>query len=164
MRITKIISTAIVKSRLIIKVLGLGSKDIQTVYNITPFGIDSNPVSGLRAIWARTESMEDRILLGVLFEHAIAATGEIRLYSTNENGTIVFSLHLKNDGTCEFGGNADNLVRYSKLNDGLQSTKTGINIELGKIQSAISSLGGLYFKSDIDININAAKINNIKTS
>lgn len=164
MRITKIISTAIIKSRLIIKVLGLGSKDIQTVYNIAPFGIDSNPVSGLRGIWAQTESYEDRILLGVLFEKAIAAVGETRVYSTDADGNVVIAMHLKSNGTVEIGGNSDNAVRYSKLNDGLQNMKSDINTELVKIQVAISGLGGSYVNTPISLNINDSKINNIKTS
>ncbi len=164
MRLTKVISTTITKGKLIIKVLGLGSKDVQTVYNIAPFGIDSNVNPGYRGIWAKTDNQEDRILLGILFEQAISAPGEIRLYSEDDNKNEVFSLHLKKNGTCEIGGNVDNAVRYSKLDEALQSAINDINTELDKIQTAITSLGGTYLKSDIELDISDSKINNIKTS
>lgn len=164
MRITNIISTAITKGRLIIKVLGLGSKDVQTVYNIAPFGVDSNPSKNYRGIWARTENAEDRILLGILFERVLSQAGELRLYAENSSGSEVFSLHLKNNGTAEIGGNVDNAVRFQKLDDGIKSMVSDLNTELGKIQSAITGLGGTYAKSDVALDISAAKINNIKTS
>lgn len=164
MRLTKIISSAIVKGRLIIKVLGFGSKDVQTVNSVQPFGIDSNPNKNYRGIWARTESAENRILLGILFERATAQPGELRLYAENDAGTEVYSIHIKKTGICEFGGNADNAVRYQKLDDGLQSAISDLNTELGKIQAAISGVGGTYAKSDVELDISEAKINNIKTS
>ena len=164
MRITKIISTAVTKGKLIVKILGLGSKDVQTVYNVLPFGIDSNPVPNLRALFDRTDSLEERILLGIILENAIAQSGETRIYATNSSGADVFSLYLKNTGIAEFGGNSDFAVRYGKLNDGLQSLKSDINGELDKIKTAITSLGGTYTKTNVSVDITAAKINNIKTS
>jgi hypothetical protein len=164
MRLTKVISTAIVKGRLIIKVLGFGSKDVQTVSSVQPFGIDSNPIDGYRGIWARTESAENRILLGILFERATAQPGELRLYAENDGGTEVYSIHIKKNGTCEIGGNADNAVRFQKLDDELQSFKSKINTELSKIQTGITGVGGTYLKTDTTIDISQAKINNIKTS
>lgn len=164
MRLTKIISSAIVKGRLIIKVLGFGSKDVQTVNSVQPFGIDSNPVTGYRGIWARTESAENRILLGILFERATAQPGELRLYAENDAGTEVYSIHIKKTGVCEIGGNTDNSVRYQKLDDGLQNAISDLNTELGKIRTAITRLGGSYTKTDVELDISEAKINNIKTS
>jgi hypothetical protein len=164
MRITKIISTAVAKGKLIIKVLGLGANDVQTVYNVLPFGIDSNPNKNIRGIWAKTDNLEDRILLGVLFERPTANTGETRLYSENTNGVEVFSLYLKNDGIAEIGGNADNLVRYKKLDDGLQSLKTKINTELEKIRVGLTGVGGTYTKQDVSVDISEAKIDNLKSS
>jgi hypothetical protein len=118
MRLTKVISTSIEKGKLIVKVLGLGSRDVQTVNNILPFGIDSNPNKNYRAIYSSTESLEDRILLGILFERALCAPGETRLYAENTGGEEVFSLHLKNDGTCELGGNTNYLTKYNELKTG----------------------------------------------
>lgn len=164
MRLTKIISTAIVKGSLIIKVLGFGSKDVQTVSSVQPFGIDANPNKNYRGIWARTESAENRILLGILFERATAQPGEIRFYAENDAGSEVYSIHIKKTGICEIGGNADNAVRYQKLDDGLKDVITDINTELGKIQSAISSLGGSYAMQTLLLDISNAKITNIKTS
>lgn len=165
MRITKVISSAITKGKLIVKVLGIGSKDVQTVYNIAPFGIDSNPVAGMRAIWAKTDNLEDRILLGILFEKATAESGETIVYSTNSSGIIQGKIYLKKNGDIEINGNADNAVRYSKLDDKLQSFKTDINTELGKIATAINAIvPGSYTPALLSIDISDAKIDNIKTS
>jgi hypothetical protein len=118
MIITKIISTAIDKGKLIIKVLGLGSKDIKSVYNILPFGIDSNPLKDYRAVYADTGTNGEKVLLGIVYTKVIAQVGELRLYSEDSNGNEVFSIHLKNNGTCELGGDSDNLTNYSKLKEG----------------------------------------------
>ena len=66
---------------------------------------------------------------------------------------------LKNDGTAEFGGNADNLVRFLQLDNGLQTFITDLN---AKLVTAFTALGGSW--PGTSLNISGAKIDEIKSS
>jgi hypothetical protein len=164
MTLSKIISTIVQKGMLIVKILASGSSDIKTVYNLLPFGIDSNPTKDYRAIYGNTDVKGENILFGVINKNVLTNVGEVRLHAENTSGNEVFFIHLKNDGNCEMNGNIDNFVRYQKLEDGLSNMVTNINTELLKIQTAISTLGGSYVKSDITLDISDSKIDNIKTA
>ena len=93
MILSKVISTTIEKGRLIVKILGFGSSDFKTPYNISPFGIDSNVTKGYRAIYADTENDGEKVLVGVLMKNAIAQVSETRLYSEDSNGLSTRHLH-----------------------------------------------------------------------
>ncbi len=116
-RISKIISTALIKGRLIIKVLRLGSKDSQTVYYTVPFGFDSNPNLEYRAVYANTGEKGDNVLIGIINNNAIASFGESRMFSNDLDGNEITSIHLTNEGIIKIGGEEDNMVRYSKLEE-----------------------------------------------
>ncbi len=116
-RISKIISTALVKGKLIIKVLRLGEKDVQTVNYSVPFGIDSNPNLEYRAIYAKTGEKGANILLGIINENVLASFGEIRIFSNDLDGNEITQIHLTNEGIIKIGGEDDNMVRYSKLEE-----------------------------------------------
>lgn len=118
MKISKIISSAIVKGKLIIKILGSGKSDIQTVFNILPFGVDSNPNKKIRAIYSGTESLEDRILLGIIFERPDTNPGETRIYAEDSDGNEVIAFYFKNDGSVEMGGNINFLTKFNELKIG----------------------------------------------
>ncbi len=164
MTIAKIISTAIYKGRLIVKVLGLGKSDVKTVYQILPFGIDCNPTKNYRAIYADTTVKGEKVLIGVVNNDILTEAGELRLHSENSNGGEAIYLHLKSNGNFEINGNSDNLVRYLKLNEGLSDMVTKINTELGKIQLAIAGIGGAYTKTNVSVDISDAKINELLTN
>lgn len=164
MILSKIISSTITKGRLLVKVLGLGSSDIKTVYQLLPFGIDSRPVKNYRAVYSDTGIKGEKILIGVINNNVLTGIGEIRIHSEDSSGNEVLYVHLKSDGNCEINGNNDNLVRYLKLDEGLSNMAGDINTELGKIQTAIIALGGTYAKSDIDVDISDSKIDELLTS
>lgn len=147
----------------VVKILGLGNTAL-TADECAPFGIDSSPVQNMLAVYAETEEAGDQVLIGYLNKDVLAAPGETRLFSLDpSNGSLSFYAWLKNDGTMELGGNADNLVRYTALNDGLADQKNKLNTELTKIQAAITALGGAYVKEDITVDITGSKIDEIKT-
>lgn len=151
MRLTKIISSVIKKGITVIKVLGYGSKDVQNVTNIAPFGIDANPLPGYRGIYADTGSKEDKVLIGVIFEDAIAQPGELRLHSENDSGDEVASFYLKKDGKVEansvddhtintdknislnsgedikLNGDSDNMMRYTNMKNAFDTLKNDFN-------------------------------------
>ena len=147
-----------------IKVLRYGKSDVQTSKPVLPFGIDSKPVKNLVGIHSDTSDIGETVLLGYIYESEKTNEGETRFYCTDVSGVEMFGILMKNDGTVEFNGNADNLVRFAALKTGLDNIVTALNTELTKIQTAISSLGGTYAKQNVSLDIDSAKINEMKTT
>jgi len=145
-----------------IKVLRYGKSDVQTIEPVLPSGVDSKPLKDDLSVHSKTNDRSDPICLGYIWKSELTQPGEIRIFARGTDGSEKLFLYLKNDGTCEFGGNADNLIRYKKLDDELQSFKTKINTELGKIATGIAAGGGSYTPILTTINISAAKITEIK--
>lgn len=139
-------------------------KFTQETIEVGPFGIDSAPLKNQIGIYAETSKNGRPVIIGYINENQKAGTGEIRLFSKDSNGEEQTFLWLKNDGTIQIAGNTDNAVRYSPLNAGLQSLKNEINVELTKIQVAITGLGGAYTKVDTSVDISGSKIDEVKTS
>ena len=154
-------SMVISSGKRILKVVQFGAK---TAVQSAPFGDDSSPLKDMVAIFAPTSNMEEPVILGYINKNQIALEGEKRMFSLRPDGTLSFSIHLKNDGTCEIGGNTDNMVKYTPLDTALKSQDTAINTELGKIALAITSLGGAYVPTAVSTDISASKIDTVKTS
>lgn len=157
--ITKIDSTSTDDGFRSVKVEQYGMK---TADLVQPFGEDSNPIKNMVAVFEETDTDGNPIIIGYLSPNALAAEGERRMYSVNENGETQAFIWLKNDGNIELNGNGDNLVRFTPLERGLIQMVQKLNIELAKIQAGISSAGGAYAKVDIDIDVSDAKIENVK--
>lgn len=165
MNITTILETFFDSGKRILKVLRLGKNDVQTSFESSPFGFDSNPVKEMKAIYSKTESSGQSVIIGYINKSQIAEVGESRIFSTDTDGNLVFSLHLKNDGTAEFGGNSDNLIRYLQLNNALSLEVQKINVELVKIATGLNAIvPGSYVHTPVTVDISAAKIDEIKTS
>jgi hypothetical protein len=147
-----------------IKVLRFGNSDYQTGQQYLPSGVDSKPTKGKKAAHATTTNKNDSIILGYRIESDITKPGEIRIFATDESGAEVFQLLLKNNGTAEFGGNSDNLVRFQKLQDEMTSLANFMNEEYTKIATGISAGGGSYTPGIANIDISESKIEEIKTS
>ena len=161
----KVISTEIIgKGRRAIKSLRLGKKDIQTPVQAASFGSDANPPANLRAIYLRTGTKGDTVVVGFINVDQLAEVGENRQFSTDENGNLIFETRMRNDGTFEIGGSVDNLIRFAKLDTEMQALAASINTELAKIATGITGVGGAYVPGTITINISAAKIDELKTS
>lgn len=144
-----------------LKVLAFGNTAV-TADECAPFGIDSNPLQNMIAIYADTEECGEPVIIGYLNQNQLAANGETRLFSLMPNGTLSIYAWLKNNGTMELAGNENNLVRYTALSNALTEQDTAINTELQKIAIAIASLGGTYVLATINTDISASKINEIK--
>jgi hypothetical protein len=162
--IVKVLSTFFDKlNRREIKVLRYGKSDVQTALETSPYGIDSNPIEGMMAIYAETNEKGKTVIVGYLNKNQLSESGEIRLYSTDDQGELKTYLWLKKDGNIELGGNSDNLVRYSPLDSALKNLALSINQQLTLIASGITTAGGAYTPQQIDIDIADAKIDEIKT-
>jgi hypothetical protein len=125
--------------RQLVKVYRLGKDDVQEAIQGTPFGIDSSPVKDMQAIFMQTGEKGKTVIVGYLNRNHISEKGETRIYSTNDTGVVQIFLHLKNDGTAEFGGDTDNLVRFSKLEEGFNQLKSDFNAFLTHVHGGSGS-------------------------
>lgn len=135
MQLTKIISTEVDNiGRRVVKFIRFGLRDTRTAEQIGPYGIDSNPIKDMIAVYANTESKGEPVIIGYLNKNALAAIGEFRVFSTDEGGTVKATIHLKNNGVTqmtgdswEIGGSAKNLVKFQELETGFNQLKTDFN-------------------------------------
>lgn len=151
------------ESKRFIQVMAMGPDDIRESYECMPFGIDSAPLDGMVALYAETSNIEEPVIIGYINENQLAKMGELRLYSLDNNGVQSTFIHLKNNGTVEFMGNTHNLVRYTPLNNGLQQFVQQMQTQLTLIAAGISTAGGSYTPGVLSIDIDEAKINELKT-
>jgi len=149
----------------IVKINVMGKNDTQTAIQAAPFGIDSNPVKNMIAVYAKTSEVGRTVLIGYLNKEQIAEVGETRIFATDENGGKLTKgyIHLKNDETIEIGGNIDNMIRFNKLDSSLQSFKNQIQAELVLIATGITAGGGSYTPNSLSLDISSSKIDEIKT-
>lgn len=150
-------------ARRVVKLLRFGKNDVQSPIEAAPYGHDSNPIKDMIAIYGTTQRQGDTVVVGYINVNQLAEVGENRLYSTNANGDLQTYVWLKNNGDILLGGDADNAVRYSPLNNELSSFKTQVQAELAKIQIAIAGVGGVYTPGTLSLDISQAKTDKIKT-
>lgn len=140
MNFVKVISTELDNlQRLVVKVLRFGRGDVQTSDQITPHGIDSNPVKDMIAVYAKTEQKGETVILGYLNRNMLAAVGELRLYSTNANGETQIYHWLKSDGTMELGGSSKHLARFEELKAGFDQLKDDLNDQKSKWNAFVAA-------------------------
>lgn len=171
MNFVTVISTKIgTQSRRLIKYLRLGKGDVRESYQAGPYGTDSNPVKDMVAVYSPTLQNGKEVIIGYVNKDQIAAIGEHRIFSTDTDGNTVFALYLKNDGTAEFGGNSDFMVRYNELKTGFDQLKNDFNALVTLYNSHVhpSPAGGSTGPtpssgSSSAADISGAKINEIKT-
>lgn len=128
MILAKVISTEIVTlGRRVIKALLNGRSDVRTGREAVPYGVDSNPVQGMIAIYAPTQVKGKAIIIGYLNNAQLSAIGEFRTYSTDSAGNLKTYTWLKNDGTMEIGGSTKNMTRFQELEQGFNQLKQDHN-------------------------------------
>ena len=126
--LVKILSTAVDKlGRLLPKFERLGKDDIQTSLQATPFGIDSNPVKDMVAIYGATSEKGKTVIIGYINKNSVAEVGGNRLFSTDSGGAEKSVIYLRANGDIELNGDDDNLVRFKKLSDGFDTLKSDLN-------------------------------------
>ena len=137
-----------------IKVDQFGAKE---VYECSPFGFDSNPIKDMTAIYADTSENGEPIIIGYINENQIAEKGELRLYNSNKG-----YVWLKKDDTIELNGNSRTIVAFIDLKTELENTINKLNVELTKIQTAITALGGSYVQVNVEVNIDSSEVKDVK--
>ena len=150
--------------RRLLKLLRYGKSDVQNVYVASPYGVDSNPIKGMIAVYAESSVKGEPVVIGYINKNQLAEIGEHRIFSTDDQGNIQGFIWLKNDGQIQLNGTGDNLVRYSPLNQELQSFKDSIQTELTKIQTGIVGAGGAYTPGILEVDISDSQIQELETT
>lgn len=126
--LVKVISTEIDNlKRRVVKILRFGKSDVQTCIEANAYGIDSNPIKDMVAIYAETGEKGKVAIIGYLNKNQKALVGEIRLFSTDDKGTEKFYTWLKNDGTYEIGGDTNYAVKFNELKNEFNKLKDNYN-------------------------------------
>lgn len=152
-------SFVLTNGRRVLKVVQFGAK---TADECAPFGDDGCPLPNMTAIYAETSEVGEQVIIGYINTKQLAAIGEKRIYSLTADGTLSFYAWLRNNGTMELGGTADNIVRYTPLAEGLEAQNEKLNAELVKIAAAIGALGGSYAIAPVTVDVTGSKVDEIK--
>lgn len=121
--LVRIINTSVDNlGRRVAKFFRLG-KIVETATQAAPYGVDAQPIEDCIAVYAQSGIKGKTVIIGYINKNAIADVGEHRIFSTDADGAVQFYIHLKNDGTCDIGGDADNMVRFSELETAFNQLK-----------------------------------------
>lgn len=127
--ITKTISTEVDKlNRLIQKVLKLGKSDVQTAPVAAPYGIDSNAIKDMVAIYAESSVKGQNVIIGYINKNAQAEVGGMRIFSTDAGGSEQFYVYLRATNNLELGGDSRHLARFEELETAFNELKTKFNL------------------------------------
>lgn len=170
----KVVSTEFNKVKnLVVKFARYGKLDARTAEDVSSYGIDSNPVKDMVAIYAESGVSGETVIIGYINKNRLAQVGETRLFSTDANGNLKTSIWLKNDGNIELGGNTDNLLRFSKTKEVLDELKNDITTlkNIFKTWTPVPNDGGAALKTAsttwantaLQKSIDPAKIDTLKT-
>jgi len=149
--LAKVRDSFVEKGKLIIKALTL--KGAATAKQVTPFGIDSNPLGNWTAIYADTTNAGEAVILGYINKNYITEQGEIRIYSLGEDQAVKAYVYARKDGVLELNGSDFSSVRFQSLKIAIDNNDALINAELSKISAAITTLGGTYIVAPVDTNL-----------
>lgn len=134
MQLIKVISTEIKNAIRFVKFLRFGRGDYQTAMNVTPYGVDSNPIKDMIAVYGQTSEKGDTVVLGYINKSSVAQPGENRIFSTNAQGQVQASIYLKADGvivitgnSIEFLGSEKTLAKFQELKEGFDQLKSDLN-------------------------------------
>lgn len=102
-------------------------KNVKTAFQAGSYGDDSSPIKNMVAVYGETTQLGRNVVIGYINRNQLAAAGEKRIFSTDSSGNVKYYIWLHNDGTCEFGGTGDNLVRFSNLQTAFNQLKSDFN-------------------------------------
>jgi len=127
MNFVKIISSTITSGKMMVKHLRMGKSDTRESKQITPFGVDSNPIKDTVAAYSETSVMGDDLVVGYVVKQSATEPGEIKIFAVNDEGFEQIYLHLKKNGDIWFGGNVGNLTRFQELQTAFNQLKSDFN-------------------------------------
>lgn len=163
-KIAAVTSSEIKNGVRFIKVTVMGKDDVQNIKQLVPYGFDSAPIADDRAMHMETLQFGENFIAGYVGKNQEAKPGESRMFSTDVDGNLQTFIFLKDDGTIEIGGDADNMIRYAPFNSELQNFKNQIQAELALISAGIAAAGGSYTPGILTLDLSASKIDEVKTT
>lgn len=162
--LVKILSTSVKAGKRIAKFLRFGNADVQTSAVAAPYGVDSNPVKDMVAIYSPTTEQGQTVIIGYINKNAVAEVGALRLFSTNTQGDEQVYLYLRANGKIELAGNTDNVVRWTALNASLQQAISTINANYGTLVTLLGGVGLVYSPTPVNLDISSAKVDEVQTT
>ena len=144
---------------------------IKSSRQVLPPGIDAVPIEGDQGIIiVLDESMGKTVAIGV-YPDPQAESGEVRIYSRDDDGVLqAYSLHKK-DGVLELNGNTDFAVAFDDLKSGFDTLKSDFNtfvMTIYNLHTHISASPGnptavpIPTGSSSTASIDASKIDTVK--
>ena len=131
----KVNSTSFNKAKTrLIKFIGWCSNDVKNPPECMPYGVDSNPVKDMTAVYIQNTSGQ-LVVLGYVNINQVADVGEMRIYSTDKDGGLKGQVWLKNDGSAQSTQNCSPAV----LGDKNKTALTDIYNALVNIQTFTNS-------------------------
>jgi len=134
--------------RLVVKAWN-GNIDTRTAIESSPYGVDSNPVKGMVALYVKSELDGKESIVGYYNKERLAEVGETRVFSTDQSGAFKFNFWLRADGTALLG-DSDNpaqytnfLVKYNELLTEYNKTKTYLTTLKSATLGIATALDGL---------------------
>lgn len=119
------------------KFLGMGKSDVQENVNVSPFGFESNPVKGVVGIQVKTSVDGENFVVGYIGKANKTESGEVCVYSTDDDGNYKIGIIIRKNGTIEFGGDDGNLTRYQELESAFNELKGDFNDLVSKYNTHI---------------------------
>lgn len=157
--------------QLLVKVLRYGKSDVQTPIQALAYGLDSNPIKDMVAVYSKTDSDSDALIIGYLNKNSLAESGEYRTYCTDDNGVEKFYTWMKKNGTIEIGGDTNYAVKFNELKEEFNKLKQSHNDLLTEYKlhvhilsvPAITAAPTVSTQSPNTSNIDLSKNDKIKT-
>jgi len=98
-----------------------------------PYGIDSNPIKGMTAIYSTTGITGQEIIIGYVNTNQITKVGETRIFSTDSEGGNSFNIYLADNGICYLGQPSDittyndYLVKFNEMKSAFNQFTSDFN-------------------------------------
>lgn len=73
--------------------------DNRSTRQAAPYGVDSNPIAGMVAVYSETTEKGKPVIIGYLNKNQISQPGETRFFATDNNGVVLGSVYFKGDGS-----------------------------------------------------------------
>jgi len=138
--LTIVKNTDIVKKIRSVTVTAFSIKDVRNAPEAAPYGIDSNPVAGMQALYIKTSNDSQPVICGYINTQQLAATGENRIYATDAGGNEVGKVWLHTDGTVELAGVSDSVnANHAAQFEGLQTAFNQLTTDYGNFVTAFNA-------------------------
>lgn len=156
---SKFKSAVIEGGKRIITVLQFGAK---TAKEISPFGIDSQPLPDMTALFLETSNKGEAVVVGYVNAQQLAEAGECRIYSVGASGELMAYAWTRANGDILLNGDEFTAVRFQELKTQIDLLQEQINSQWPLIASGITTGGGAYTPTNVDIDLSSAESSTVK--